>query len=498
MIKRNHICFITAWSSILLLCSCSHNGTPALEHTDTNSNQAVTDDEAMSIETEAVQRAKAPDDFPAVRYDGETFTILYRGMGVPYAVTDVIASEMTGEIINDSIFERNARLEQQYGISFVGIVQEDPCAFARHEIMSGTASFDVMTDQMTSLHALAADGYLNNFYDLAHFDPSDTWWDSNAAVGLSIGNHLYMMIGDISMNASSRARFLYINKKIASDYDLTVPYELVREGRWTFDHFNEMVCTVSMDVNGDGMMDGEDQFGMLTENSNFFLSGCGIIFTEKDASDLPYLSFVNERSVSVLSKVQSLFDNKKHAISYEEAARRQNTSDYAHIYDFGRALFAQDHFLFVQNGANVAYQFSQMPSEYGILPNPKYDEAQESYYHLMDPFACAWAIPVTNQNLEKTDILMNWWGYLSSNLLVDAFYETTIKYKRLNAPEDAEMLDIVRGSIRYEIAMIADLGVTDVLNAALKNGNLISSYEKQAKRIGKKFDTVISSYTKES
>ena len=81
---------------------------------------------------------------------------------------------------------------------------------------------------------------------------------------------------------------------------------------------------------------------------------------------------------------------------------------------------------------------------------------------------------------------------------MDAFYETTIKYKRLNAPEDAEMLDIVRGSIRYEIAMIADLGVTDVLNAALKNGNLISSYEKQAKRIGKKFDTVISSYTKES
>ena len=110
----------------------------------------------------------------------------------------------------------------------------------------------------------------------------------------------------------------------------------------------------------------------------------------------------------------------------------------------------------------------------------------------MDEYACAWSIPTTNKNPEKADILMNWWGYLSSNTVVDAFYETTIKHKRLNAPEDAEMLDIVLDSIRYEIATIADLGVNDVLNQAFQNGNLMSAYEKRAKSIAKKFEKLIS------
>ncbi|MBQ8578798.1 MAG: hypothetical protein IJ449_12680 [Clostridia bacterium] len=478
----------------MLCASCGDNA-----GADTSAGGAVTGTETgAETETAAVietERVAAPDDLPDVSYEGETFTVLYRGAGATYAVTDVIIEETNGEIVNDSAFERNAKLEEKYGITLAGIEKEEPSELAKQEIMSGSSSFDIMTDKMTILNTLAVEGYLCDWYSLDCFDPADAWWDENAAEGLSIGGQLYMMVSDISMNASSRARYLYINKKIAANYDLTVPYDLVREGKWTFDRLNEMICAVSSDLNGDGVMDGEDLYGMLTENSKFFLSGCGIIFTEKDADDLPYLSFINDRSVSVLTDVKALLDNKKNTLSYEEAAKGKDTSDFAHIYDYGRALFASDHFLFVQNGANVASQFSDMTSEYGIVPNPKYDEAQPDYYHLMDEHACAWAIPTTNTNPEKTDIIMNWWGYLSSNTLVDAFYETTIKYKRLNAPEDAEMLDIVRGSVRYEIATIADLGVMDVLNSAFTSGNLMSSYEKKSKTIEKKFEKLIAAYT---
>ncbi len=452
-------------------------------------------DTATQTEPPETERVAAPTDLPEVSYEGETFTVLYRGDGVSYAVTDVIVDGTTGEIVNDSAFERNTKLEEKYGLTLVGIEKGDPSKTAKQEIMGGASSFDVMTDCMTSLNSMAIEGYLTDWYSLPYFDSADAWWDRNAAAGLSVGNRLYMMVSDLSMNGSSRARFLYINKKIADNYDLTVPYDLVRDGKWTFDRLNEMICTVSSDLNGDGKMDANDLFGMLTENSKFFLSGCGIIFTEKDENDYPVVSFVNERTVSVLDSVKGLLDNKTNTISYEEVSEGQSLGDFPHIYDYGRSLFASDHFLFVQNGANVAYQFSNMTSEYGILPNPKFDEQQESYYHLMDEFACAWAIPTTNANPEKTDVVMNWWSYLSSNTLVDAFYETTIKYKRLNAPEDAEMLDIVRGSIRYEIGTIADLGVMPVLDGAFNSGNLMSTYEKRAKSITKKFEKLIAAYT---
>lgn len=463
---------------------------------------AVTDavtDGAAAPQTEAVEteRVAAPTDLPDVDYTGKTFTVLYRSANVSYAVTDVISEGTDGEIINDTVYERNSRLQDKYGITLVGVDRDEPSADAKREIMSGSNTYDIITDTMRSLNGLATESYLTDWYSLSCFDPADAWWDSNAAENLSIGGKLYIMVSDVSMNASSRARFLYINKKLAANYDLEIPYDLVREGKWTWDKFMEMATAISSDLNGDGVMDGNDLWGMLTESPSYFLSGCGILYTEKDADDLPVVSVLNDRNAAIVEAIGDFWNDKNYSITVDNATKGMSLGDYAHIYDLARSLFAADHFLFLQNGANVAYQFANMESEYGILPNPKYDETQESYHHLMDPFACGWSIPTTVADVEMVDVIMNYWGYLSSNSLVDAFYETTIKYKRLNAPEDAEMLDIIRDSIRYEITYIADLGIDAVLSTAVTKGNLASSYEKNAKRIDKMLEKFIDNYAGE-
>jgi len=472
----------------LLLASCGGG-------TDTSGSQTdAPGGNTQETEPAVTERVPAPTDLPEVDYSGETFTVWMRSTNVSYAVTDVISEGSDGEIINDSVFDRNTRLEDHFGITLEGAAKDEPSKDAKMEIMSGSDSFDIITDSMTSLNGLASESYLVDWYSLPCFDPADAWWDENAAKNLSMAGKLYMMVSDVSMNASSRARFLYINKKIASDYDIEIPYDLVREGRWTWDKFTEMVNTVSADLNGDGVMDGSDLWGMLIENPEYFLSGCGVLFTEKDADDIPVLSLVTDRNASVVEAVSELWNNKKCAINYDNATKDVPLGNFAHIYDLGRSMFASDHFLFLQNGANVAYQFANMQSEYGILPNPKFDEAQAEYHHLMDQFACAWSIPITSGDPEMTDVIMNWWGYLSSNTLVDAFYESTIKYKRLNAPEDAEMLDIIRSSIRYEFSSIAEVGVLEVVRNAVSKGNLASTYEKRSKSIAKQLDRLLAAY----
>ena len=475
----------------ILLASCGGG-------TDTPGAQTdVSADNTRETEPAVTERVPAPTDLPEVDYTGETFTVWMRSTNASYAVTDVFSEGSDGEIINDSVFDRNTRLEDHFGITLEAVPLDDPSADARLEIMSGTDSFDVITDCMSSLNGLASEAYLTDWYSLSYFDPEDAWLDANAAKNLSVGGKLYMMVSDISMNASSRARFLYINKKLAANYDLELPYDLVREGKWTWDKFVEMATTISSDLNGDGMMDGNDLWGMLIESPAYFLSGCGIFYTGKDADDMPVVSVISDRNASVVDAIGEFWNNDTYTISYDNATKNVPLGNFAHIYDLGRSMFASDHFLFLQNGANVAYQFANMESEYGILPNPKFDEEQAEYYHLMDPFACAWSIPITNRNTEMADVIMNWWGYLSSNTLVDAFYESTIKYKRLNAPEDAEMLDIIRDSIRYEISYIAGIGISDVLAESVSKGNLISRYEKKEKQINKKIEKFIESYTAE-
>ena len=45
--------------------------------------------------------------------------------------------------------------------------------------------------------------------------------------------------------------------------------------------------------------------------------------------------------------------DKTHLLSFDAAPKGQDTSRYRHIFDYGRALFAEDHSFFVQNGAGM-------------------------------------------------------------------------------------------------------------------------------------------------
>ena len=441
--------------------------------------------EAGAVEEAAAEEDEYAPDLPDVKYDGAEFRVLYRTSSYAYATNDIFVEGLTGEITNDAVYNRNIEMEELYDFKFAEIPAEDPIYSVTADFLAASDSYDLVIEQMNSLFTYALRDYFYDWNTLEHFNPDDPWWDTNCAKDLSFANRLYIMAGDISMQPSNCARFIYYNKKILEDYQLENPYELVRENKWTIDKMTDMVKSVSTDLNGDGKYTADDVLGMLTETADFFLSGCGILYTEKDENDLPIIDCINERTITALEKVKALLTAPNCTQSYNQVAAGRDTSGYPHIFVFARAeYFATDHFLFVQNGAGEAATFIEMDPGYGVLPNPKLDETQEQYYHLSDPYSCAWAIPGGNSKIEMTDVLLTAWAYQSKDL-VDAYYETTLKHKRYNSPDDSEMLDLIRGSVRYEMSMLCDLGISGVISSAYSSGNLMSDYAKNEKRIVK-------------
>lgn len=66
-----------------------------------------------------------------------------------------------------------------------------------------------------------------------------------------------------------------------------------------------------------------------------------------------------------------------------------------------------------------------------------------------------------------------------------------MKKKRVNAPDDAEMLDIVRNSCQYEITYIYDTGALGILRNAASKGNLMSSWASQEKAVNTKLQKLL-------
>lgn len=95
-----------------------------------------------------------------------------------------------------------------------------------------------------------------------------------------------------------------------------------------------------------------------------------------------------------------------------------------------------------------------MESTYGVLPFPKYDEAQESYYTSSRNTHNAFMMPITCKDPEMEATVMEALSAVKYKKVLPAFYEIVLKTKYAANTETAEIIDIIHDT------MILDFGYT--------------------------------------
>jgi len=243
---------------------------------------------------------------------------------------------------------------------------------------------------------------------------------------------------------------------------------------------------------------------MLTEEKEnngtviHMLAASNLQMTGRDDEGMPTVNVMNEKVQSLIEKVYKNIENVNTAISYDKLQKTADIGTHPHIYTYARkVLFTNDQFLFVQNGLNVIKAFADMESDFGIVPNPKYDEDQEKYGHLIDKYALIFSIPVTCSNLERAAAVLEYSAWLSHTTLLPAYYDTTILSKRIRDERDVDMLDLVKASCFYDIAQIYGIGIDlAVWNAYTQGGNLASAYASAESVIQTKLDNLIEQFMK--
>ncbi|MCL2816511.1 MAG: extracellular solute-binding protein, partial [Oscillospiraceae bacterium] len=421
---------------ILLLFIVSACGGSAL---DSDKISGTTNDiDTLPEATESVTEARkiAVPDLPDIKFDGYEIKMLARGVEsseVWQVFWNIDTEEETGESLNDALYARNRRIEDKYDITITGISSNtDPSKIAS-TILSGANEYDVVIPAMYQFGSLITRNLLTDLKEVPYLDLEKPWWDNNLSRDLSLSNKLYGTMGDICISTMNAARIIMFNKQMLADYSLENPYNLVRSGKWTLDKFNDMCRQVTQDINGDGKMDDQDLYGFLVQKTatvNLFFAA-GENMTKKDDNDIPYISVANnERAVSVFTKMLDILNSKDSVYVGEDGTVRT-------IFESGRGLFYAEVLFTVGAMRGVDINF-------GVLPTPKYDENQENYYH----FADAWCmsllgIPMTNENLERTGIILEALAAESANTIVPAYYDLNLIGKFFRDEESIEMLDLI-------------------------------------------------------
>lgn len=462
-----------------------------------NQNTATTESGTDTAEITTVAAADEPDIPDDMDFEGGDFTFLILSMSdAAYPEIYIWREEYDGEVVNDAIINRNRAVEDKLNAVIKIIDAAAPTAAAKKSIAAGDNSFDAIYDQRINLKTLASEKYLFDMNTLQYTDYAADYWDKNAAAQYQIAGKLYFMPSDISMLNLNGAMFLYFNKKLIIDYNLDDPYKSYDDNKWTIDNFAVLVKSVSTDLDGDGKITPADRWGMMTyedpSNGNgihFYIGSEGTLTTANDDGSLsPAIN--SERTVTLLRKLSEFLNDEEYCLDYNAVNSTCKSFDgYAHVYQWSRSLFTTDHYLFFQGGFYGALEFSNMESDYGIMPNPKLDESQDSYWHKVDVYNTLLSIPITNTDTAKTGALLEYMAYISHTTLLPAFYDTTLMLKKVRDEKSIEIANVIKASIRYDIGDIlmgADFGA--VLDSGIYKDNFSSTYKTKEPVLLKQLD----------
>ena len=436
------ILYLTTFLLITLFVSCGTE-TDKINDSDLSSEQSesVADDVSKKI----------PDPiFKNYDLNGRSFNILVQPIG-GYIVSDFeVFPEISGEPVNDAIHDRNIALEELYNCIITPIYSSAMITDARKDILTNGNSYDAIMPALIDVNQLAGEGLLldMNKIDALYFDMP--WWSNESCKHLSIMHRLYYTLGDISIVDNNGSGALGFNKALLQMYELESPYKCVYDNTWTFDKFYDMCRGVSRDLNGDGIMNAEDQYGLCTDYGNILgmIYAGGEKLVTKNNEDIPVPSINNPRVMGIIDKVIQIYR--------DETVFGQTSIFGGH--EQVNLPFMNNQILFRHTSM---YRFSQvrnMESDFGFVPFPKYEETQERYYTSTSYGSPGVAIPITVSDPEETGAVLEALAYYGRAIVLPAYYEINLKTKITRDEDSVVMLDIIFDSFTIDLGYVYNFG----------------------------------------
>ncbi|MBE6611837.1 MAG: hypothetical protein E7632_05050 [Ruminococcaceae bacterium] len=432
--------------------------------------------ESVPAADESTDSTSAPETeelipLPEADYGGETVNVFL------WQNAEIDVTEENGEVLNDAIFRRNQTIEEQYNFTFSFTTAEG--SGGNYGTWLDTLSSSIMAgDDSIQLaggygYRLSADSLNGNFANLLDtpIDFTAEWWPQNLVEAGNLGGAMYICFGNLDTDFYSRIQVIHFNKQLAIDYGVTDVYDLVREGKWTLDKLIEYSSKAGKDLNGDSKMTELDQFGYITQPNmdiDGFLNSCHLKFTELDENGLPVMLPLPERYLTVFEKIKS-FARESDFTFYDRNSKLTPT-----IFSEGRALFAP----FQLRSTNT---LREMEADFGILPYPKFDEAQDGYGTPLSVGNCsAYMIPQTADK-DMVGTILEAMAYYGWRDVMPEYKEITLKVKGTRDDESAEMLDIIFAATRFDFTSFYSFAFGDqsapgmLLRQCIKNNKDMAS-----------------------
>ncbi len=462
------------FAALLLLSACAGWGnTPS----DTAGTQPPGETDAAPNAVSGTEDA-APyhDSVPALDFKGDALIFCVRDM----VADEMVVEEASGEITNNAVYNRNSMMEKRFNVTIGRTVAVDTGSgeildFIRQSLYAMDDSFNAAAAYCSGAGDLILENWFVEWQNVPYVDLDNPWWAVNINDVFTVNGRLYSAVSDLCVTSMQYAYAYLFNQKLAADFGVENLYDVVDEGRWTLDYEYALAKDIYADTNGNGQKDDEDIYGLLTDlNTSLicYLPACEQPFLRLTDDGLE-IQVNTERMLSIYDKLDKLFHGTNGVFTIYHGRD-------GYVYDDKYKLFKNDIALLMPVRLYALYdELSDMTSDYGIIPYPKYDETQEQYRgSCLDGYSTL-CVPRSVRDLDMVGALIEALSCESKNSVMPAFYDSALQHRYSRDSRSAKMLDVIMDGRYYDLASLysgATQGLKNVLRMAIVENTPIASY----------------------
>lgn len=431
--------------SLSLLFGCSN----------TNQNSEPKDSEIYSDDGEEKPYSYAVDHSD---FNGLEVTVMECSM-VDVTRFEMIATEETSsqDRVCKAIYTRNCDVEEKLNINFMfkevdGAKVQD---VIKELFTAGDPEVDLVDGGTLRVLGTMTTGALADLTQIDELYTDRSYWNQSWIDSVQYKDSIYALVGDATPSYILKTIVTLVNiDQLQQWYPTNTPdlYSVVENGDWTLDYMLELAKDVYSD-NGSipEVADLNDTHGLLlgtiSQPAQALLTSMRFTWSVLDSeSERQIITLTDEHNVDIVQRIQAIYKDPPHGIFVSNEI--PGVYYYADVFANGNLLMTTGPMFTAEKVANAGKEF-----DYIILPMPKYDKAQRSYYSSNQDSATILTVLSASDAKSALGTILDYTGYLSERDITPEYFGLFYKYRFASDPDTMKMFDFIVDSIHYEFVI---------------------------------------------
>lgn len=376
--------------------------------------------------------------------------------------TEFNVTETSANAINNSIYLRERNLKKRFGITLNYTFEnggaknvnnfKEKVALAIQS--GGTDTYDIIASYTRSTAVCATEGYLLNLGDIqtdSYLDLSKPWWSEGLINATeTIDGKIYFATGDASTSLAQMTYCVYFNADMVEAVGEDSPYVMVNNNEWTLEKMLNMSKGNRVDLGESGKDLDDEGLGVVGTYYDWpaLLHGAGVGYITRDVTG-EFILDPNLKGIG--STVMEMLTDHTTASGDSYVHPRDTSGSPISAFKQGRAMF-----IVAESGLAISELSQVSDFEYGCVPCPKYDTAQETYYSAVrQPITLFGILSTINEDrIPMVTAVLEGWGSQGYRVTTPAIFTKAMQGQSATSVHMKNMLKLIRDTAWFDCGRI--------------------------------------------